>query len=199
MGQEEKVRMAPPQWPWRKLLAGTHLGDQVRVADDGPHKEAVVRHLGAHLHTGCTQIQVHFVVGARDSSQGKVAHAVELQLEGERWLQVAVDPVLLELHRSIFKSSIVVKSITRVLAHMLKSAWTHSILWHTTPTLSLARKVKNLGNSLCDKKWRGKIRNISNRQTGHGRKTGSVRNLNLVTAERRWHEASFFYNTVIKL
>lgn len=74
------------------------------MADDGPHEEAVVRHLGAHLHTGRAQVQVHFVVGARDGSQGKVAHAVELQLEGQRRLQVAVDPVLLKLHRSIFKS-----------------------------------------------------------------------------------------------
>lgn len=82
---------------------GTHLGNQVRVADDGPDEEAVVRHLSAHLHTGRTQVEVHFVVGAWDGCQGKVAHAVELQLEGECWLQVAVDPVLLKLHRSISK------------------------------------------------------------------------------------------------
>lgn len=73
------------------------------MANDGPHEEAVVRHLGAHFHAGCAQVQVHFVIGARDCGQSKVAHAVELQLEGERRLQVAVDPVLLKLHRSIFK------------------------------------------------------------------------------------------------
>lgn len=82
-------------------MVGTHLGNQVRVANDGPHEEAVVCHFGAHLHTGRTQVEVHFVVGARDGGQGKVAHAVELQLEGERRLQVAVDPVLLKLHRGI--------------------------------------------------------------------------------------------------
>lgn len=71
------------------------------MADDGAHEEAVVRHLSANLHTGRTQVQVHLVVGARDGSQGKVAHAVELQLEGERRFKVPIDPVLLKLHSRV--------------------------------------------------------------------------------------------------
>lgn len=83
--------------PLKRESSSSHLSDQVRVADDGPHKEAVVGDLGAHLHPGGAQVQVHLVVGARDGRQGEVAHAIELQLESQRWLQVAVDPVLLEL------------------------------------------------------------------------------------------------------
>ena len=40
---------------------------------------------------------MHAVVCDRDELEVKVAHPVDLELEGERWLQVAVDPVLLEL------------------------------------------------------------------------------------------------------
>lgn len=46
----------------------SHLCDQIRVADNGSHKETVVSNLCAHLHTGCTQVQVHLVVGAWDGS-----------------------------------------------------------------------------------------------------------------------------------
>lgn len=67
------------------------------MADDGPHKEAVVRHLCARLHPGGTQVQVHLVIGAGDGGQGKVAHAVELQLKGQGRLQVPVNTILLEL------------------------------------------------------------------------------------------------------
>lgn len=58
-----------------------HLCDQIRVADNGSHKETIVGDLCAHFHTGCTQVQVHLMVGTWDGSQGKIAHAVELQLE----------------------------------------------------------------------------------------------------------------------
>lgn len=51
------------------------------MADNGSYEEAVVRNLCAHLHAGCTQVQVHLVVGTWDGGQGKVAHAVELQLK----------------------------------------------------------------------------------------------------------------------
>lgn len=51
------------------------------MADNGSHKETVVRNLCAHFHTRCAQVQVHLVVGAWDGSQGKITHAVELQLE----------------------------------------------------------------------------------------------------------------------
>lgn len=54
----------------------SHLCDQIGVADDGSHKEPVVRDLCAHLHTGSTQVQVHLVVGTRNGSEGKIAHAV---------------------------------------------------------------------------------------------------------------------------
>lgn len=72
------------------------------MADDGAHEEAVVRYLGAHLHAGGAQVQVHLVVGARDGGERKVPHAVQFQLEGQRRLQVPVDPVLFELdaHRT---------------------------------------------------------------------------------------------------
>lgn len=67
------------------------------MADDGAHEETVVRDLGAHLHAGGAQIQVHLVVGARDGGERKVAHAVQFQLEGQRRLQVPVDPIFFEL------------------------------------------------------------------------------------------------------
>lgn len=77
--------------------AQSNLCDQIRVADDGPHEETVVRNLCAHLHTGSTQVQVHLVVGTRHGGEGKVPHAIELQLERQRRLQMAIDPVLLKL------------------------------------------------------------------------------------------------------
>lgn len=49
-------------------VPSSYLRDQIRVADNGSHKETVVRNLCAHLHAGCTQVQVHLVVGARDGS-----------------------------------------------------------------------------------------------------------------------------------
>lgn len=67
------------------------------MAYDGPNKEAVVGDLGALLHTGGAQVQVHLVVGTGQRLQVEVAHAVELQLKGQRRLQVPVDTVLLEL------------------------------------------------------------------------------------------------------
>ena len=69
------------------------------MADDGPDKEAVVRDLCAYFHSRGPQVQVHLVVGTGDGGQGKVAHAVELQLKGQRWFQVTVDPVLLKLQK----------------------------------------------------------------------------------------------------
>lgn len=59
----------------------SHLCDQIWMADNGSHKETVVRNLCAHFHTRCAQVQVHLVVGTWDGSQGKITHAVELQLE----------------------------------------------------------------------------------------------------------------------
>lgn len=56
------------------------------MADDGTHEEAIVRDLGAHLHAGGAQVQVHLVVGTRDGGERKVTHAVQFQLESQRWL-----------------------------------------------------------------------------------------------------------------
>lgn len=50
------------------VLPLSHLCDQIRVADNGSHKETVVCNLCAHFHTGCTQVQVHLVVGTWDGS-----------------------------------------------------------------------------------------------------------------------------------
>ncbi len=43
---------------------------------------------------------MHAVVGDGDGLEVEVAHAVDLELEGERRLQVAVDPVLDELRHN---------------------------------------------------------------------------------------------------
>lgn len=82
------------------FLLRSHLCDQIRMTDNGSHEETVVCNFGPHLHTSCTQIQVHLVVGTWNGSQGEIAHAVELQLESQCWLQVPIDPVLLELLRT---------------------------------------------------------------------------------------------------
>lgn len=66
---------------------------------DGPDEEPVVCDLCAHLHLGCPQVQVHFVVGTGDGREVEVPHAVQLQLERQGRLQVPVNPVLLELQR----------------------------------------------------------------------------------------------------
>lgn len=71
------------------------------MADDGPYKEAVISDLGAHLHAGGSQVQVHLMVCAGDGRQCKVTHAVELQLESQCRLQVPVDTVLLKLKKGI--------------------------------------------------------------------------------------------------
>lgn len=67
------------------------------MADNGSHKETVVRNLCAHFHTCCAQVQMHLVVGTWDGSQGKITHAVELQLESQCWFQMTIDPVFLKL------------------------------------------------------------------------------------------------------
>ena len=76
------------------------------MANDGTDEKAVVSDLCPLLNAGGTQVQVHLVVGAGHSRQVKVAHAVELQLEGQSWLQVPVDTVLLELREGKLMISI---------------------------------------------------------------------------------------------
>lgn len=69
------------------------------MAHDGADEEAVVGGLSARLHFGSTQVEMHLVVGAGNGRQVEVAHAAQLQLEGERRLQVPVDAVLCKLVR----------------------------------------------------------------------------------------------------
>jgi len=56
----------------------THLGNQIRMPDDSPHEEPVVCHFCSHFNFGCSQVEVHFVVGTRDGSEIKVPHTVQL-------------------------------------------------------------------------------------------------------------------------
>lgn len=74
-----------------------NLCNEIRVADDGSYKETVVCDLGPLLHPSRAEIKLHLVVGARNGSQVKVPHAVELQLEGQSRLQIAINTILLEL------------------------------------------------------------------------------------------------------
>lgn len=67
------------------------------MADNGSYEESVVCDLGPLLHPGGAEIKLHLVVGARNGRQVKVPHAVELQLEGQSRLQVAINAILLEL------------------------------------------------------------------------------------------------------
>ena len=59
---------------------------------------------------------MHAVIRNRNKLKVKVAHAVDLELEGKCWLQVAIDAVLLELkhadsaHFKLKYSSFVVHS-----------------------------------------------------------------------------------------
>lgn len=67
------------------------------MADNGSYEETVVCDLGPLLHPSGTEIKLHLVVGARNGGQVKVPHAVELQLEGQSRLQIAINTILLEL------------------------------------------------------------------------------------------------------
>lgn len=65
------------------------------MAYDGPYKEPVVCGFLATRHLfGLAEVDVHPVVVYRDGLQFKVPHAVDLELKGEGWLQMAVDAVL---------------------------------------------------------------------------------------------------------
>lgn len=67
------------------------------MTDNGSYEETVVCDLGPLLHPSRAEIKLHLVVGARNGSQVKVPHAVELQLEGQSRLQIAINTILLEL------------------------------------------------------------------------------------------------------
>lgn len=129
-----------------EFLRLSYLCDQIRVADNGSHKETVVRNLCAHLHTSCTQVQVHLVVGTWDGSQGKIAHAVELQLESQCRLQVTVDPVLLKLLRNK-QDTITNKNILKVFPDKLFS-FTSSL--PSSPSLTEVVQIGNLKEHRAD-------------------------------------------------
>ena len=67
------------------------------MPDDDPDEEPVVRDLGALLHSGGTQVQVHLVVGAGHGGHVEVSQPAELQLEGQGRLQVTVDAIFCKL------------------------------------------------------------------------------------------------------
>lgn len=81
----------------KKHSSTSYLGDQVRVPDDDADEEPVVRHLGALLHSGGAQVQVHLVVGTGHGGHVKVSQPTELQLEGQGRLQVTVNAILCKL------------------------------------------------------------------------------------------------------
>lgn len=135
--------------------SASDLCDEIRVADDSADEEAVVSHFSTLLNTGSTQIQVHLVVGTGDGCQVKVSHSVELQLEGQRWLQITVNTILLELSRLQIESqsSSPLSPVDCGIQTHYQTAkdyqYYHYLLLRKYLTPSLALKVKNLGNSLC--------------------------------------------------
>lgn len=48
-----------------------------------------------------SKVQVHLVVSCRDEFQVKVAHTVDLKLEGQGWLKMTVDLILHKLSQNI--------------------------------------------------------------------------------------------------
>lgn len=73
------------------------LCNEIRVADNGSDEESVVCDLSPLLYPSRAKIKLHLMVGARNSRQVKVPHAVEFQLEGQSRLQIAINTILLEL------------------------------------------------------------------------------------------------------
>lgn len=112
------------RWPDKR--SKSHLGDKVRVSDDGAHEEAIVRDLCPRLHAGGAQVQVHLVVGAGHGPQGEVTHAVQLQLEGQRRLQVSVDAILLKL---VLRKEVSLCSYLRPKFLNLPTGWYFLIFW----------------------------------------------------------------------
>jgi len=64
---------------------------------NGPHKEPVVCHFCSYFNFSCSQVEMHFMVGTWNGSEVKVPHSVQLQLESQSWLQMAVDSVFFKL------------------------------------------------------------------------------------------------------
>lgn len=101
---------------------------------NGTDEEAIVGGLGARLHLGCPEVEVHLVVGTGDGCEVKVTHAAQLQLEGQRRLQVPVDAVLCKLVQRGVRGAIQTDPAPSQLGDSFTS--------------SLALNVKNFGNSL---------------------------------------------------
>lgn len=74
-----------------------YLCDEVRMANDGSDKEAIICDFCPLFHASSTQVQLHPVMGAGNGSQVKVTHTIQLKLEGQSRLQVTVDSVFMEL------------------------------------------------------------------------------------------------------
>ena len=55
---------------------------------------------------GLAEVEVHAVVGDGDGLEVEVPHAVDLELEGQRRLQVPVDAVLRELKTHKHKTAV---------------------------------------------------------------------------------------------
>ena len=66
------------------------------MTDDGPYEEAMVGHSLTSCHFSRAQVQVHPVVLAGEGADVKVAQPIDLQLEGQGGLQMAVDGVFLK-------------------------------------------------------------------------------------------------------
>ena len=73
------------------------FGDEIRVSNDGADKEAIIGDLLTFGHLGFAKVEVHFLVGCRQCLQLVRPQPIDFQLEGQRWFQVAIDAVLVEL------------------------------------------------------------------------------------------------------
>lgn len=76
-----------------------YLCNEVRMANDGSDKEAIICDFCPLFHASGTQVQLHPVMGTGNGRQIKVTHTIQLKLEGQSRLQVTVDSVFMELER----------------------------------------------------------------------------------------------------
>ena len=84
----------------KRLVRATpaDLCDEVAVSNDAAYEEPEVGDLDAGVHLlRFAQVEMHAVVGNRNEFEVEVFHAIDFELESQRWLQVPVDTVLLEL------------------------------------------------------------------------------------------------------
>lgn len=79
-----------------QILERSLLGDQIRMSDDRPDEEPIIRHFLPRRDLRLPQIQMHLLVGGGQRLQVVRPHPVQLQLEGAGGLEVSVDAILLE-------------------------------------------------------------------------------------------------------